>query len=339
MNKTDLIVTNENNCLLFSLGNKFYGINVENVLEIINLPKFDVPQKMPKHVLGIITYNNISVKIIDLYSILAHKSQKYSIDSQVLIVKTEESIFGLIIDKALDVISICSNNIQALPYHSEDNLIQYLYKIKDEFASVIDLNSVQNVVQKTQFETSNIDINELLPQDLTSTSIFEKRQLALLKKFEANIEQIYYDQEQYLIFKLNDNLYSLPIKNIREIVKLKSVSMVKLPSEYNYIEGVFNLRGDFISALDARKFLNIAEEVSHTEKTMLIVLELKDFKLALVADEIIDIVMVAANDIISKFDNKFESKYIVNELHLNEKPISIISIEKLIADERLYIKN
>ncbi len=338
--KIESTQNNENYCLIFSLDNKFYGINVENVLEIIKVPKLDVPQKMPKNILGLITYNNISVKIIDIYSILSYKKCNYSLDSQVIIIKTEEAIFGIIVDKAVDVRQLKSQNIQPLPYHSEDNLVQYIYRLDDIFVSIIDLNSVQNVIQKTQFETSTTDVTELFPQDQKSTSIMEKRQFDLIKKFESSIEQIYYDIEQYVIFTLSKNLYSLPIQNIREIVNLKNVSIVSLPSKYNYIEGIINLRGDFISVYNFEKFLKIDKgKKEKTSSGMLIVLELKDFKIALLVDEIIDITTIRPNEVIRKFDNKFESKYVVSEIHYNNKIISVISTDKLIADERLYIKD
>lgn len=340
----DIITTDSNNiqehsCLLFSLNEKLYGINVENILEIIKVPKLDAPQKMPKHILGVITYNNISVKVVDLNTILSHKTQKYSLDAHVIIVKTEESIFGIITDNVIDVKPLKSANIQPLPYHSEENLVQYLYRIDNNFISIIDLNSVQNVMQKTQFEISDIDVTELLPNDEYAKKEMENRQYELIKKFETSMEQIYYDQEQYIIFALNTNLYSLPVKHIKEIVKFKNISIISLPKMYNYIEGIFNLRGDFISVLNFKKFLNIEPDSTSNDSNMLIVLELKDFKLALMVDKIIDIITVTSNELINKFDNKFESKYIISELHINKQIISIISLEKLLTDERLYIKD
>ena len=330
---------NENYCLIFSLEGKSYGINVDNVLEIIKIPQLDIPQKMPKHILGVITYNNISMNIIDLYSILAHSSHKYSIDSQVIIVRTVESIFGILTDKVIDVKLIRESNIRALPYHSEDNLVQYLYRISDTFISVLDLNSIQNVIQKTQFEIGDVNVTALLPLEEENKVKLGARRLDLMKKFEYNIEQIYYDQEQYIIFELNENLYSLPIKQVKEIVNYKNVSIVNLPEKYDCIEGIFNLRGDFISVLNFKKFLSMDGYNEANENSMLIVLELKDFKIALLVDKIMDIITVASNEVINKIDSKFESKYVLSELHVNGKIVSVISLDRLLADERFYIKD
>ena len=330
---------NENYCLIFSLDDKPYGINVSNVIEIIKVPKINIPQQMPKHVLGVINYNNISMRVVDLYGILAHKSHSYGIDSQIIIVKTEEAFLGIIADRVLDVRLIRSSNITPLPYQSENNLIQYMYKFKEMFISIINLNSVQNVIQQSQFEVSNVDSTKLLNFSEEDLQELEHRQYDLIKKFDTNIDKAYYDQEQYIIFDLNENLYSLSIKQIKEIVKYKNVSVVKLPAKYDYIDGIFNLRGDFISVVNFKKFLNISPADFLKEGSMLIVLNLKEFKIALLVDKIIDIVTVMSSQIINKFDSKFETKYVISELHIDDKIVSVVNIDKLLSDERLYIKD
>ena len=331
--------TSENYCLIFSLGNKPYGINISNVLEIIKVPKINVPQKMAKNVLGIINYNNISMKVIDLNGILTHSANSYNIDSQIIIVKTEEAFFGIITDKVIDVRAIRPSNICALPYQSENNLIQYMYKFKEMFISIINLDSVQDVIQKTQFEMSEVETAEVLKLTEEDEQELERRQYELIKKYDSNIGQVYYDQEQYIIFEINENLYSLSIKQVKEIVKYKNVSVVNLPTRYDYVEGIFNLRGDFISVINFKKFLNIEHLSKIKDNSMLIVLDIKDFKMALLVDNILDIVTVMSSQIVNKFDNKFETKYVSSELHIKDKIISVINMDRLLSDERLYIKD
>lgn len=328
----------ETHGLIFSLDDKHYAINIENVLEIIKVPSLDIPQKMPKHILGVITYNNISVNVVDLRTVLGLAPRTYNADSQVIIVKTEEAIFGLITDKVLDVKLLKSDRMQFLPYHSEENLIKFLYRFDNIFVSIVDLNSVQAVIQKTQFELNEFDVTSLFPHDKATKEIMQKRQLDLITKFETSIEQMYFGQEQFIIFELHENRYALSIKHVKEIVAYKNVTVVSLPKTYNYIEGIFNLRGDFISILNFNKFLKISDK-NTSPNSMLIVLELKDFKIALLVDNIIDIVTINQNEVSGKFDNKFESKYVSGELNINNTPVSIISMDRLLADERLYIKD
>jgi len=331
--------TNENYCLIFSLDGKPYGINVSNVLEIIKVPKINVPQKMPKHVLGVISYNNISMRVVDLCGLLLKKPHSYGIESQIIIVKTEESFFGIITDNVVDVRLIRPSHIRPLPYQSENNLIQCLYKFKEMFISIVDLNSVQNVLQQSQLSPNEYDVSEQLVFNDTELKELERRQYNLIKKFDANIDKAYFDQEQYIVFELNENLYSLPIKQIKEIVKYKNVSVVKLPAKYDYIDGIFNLRGDFISVVNFKKFLNISNSNTFADGSMLIVLDIKEFKIALLVDKIIEIITVMSSQLVNKVDNRFEANYVISELHVDDKIVSVINLDKLLADERLYIKD
>ena len=341
---SDLIEANseqiqDNYCLIFSLDSKTYGINIKNIVEVIKIQKLDIPQQMPKHILGVIAYNNLSIKVVDTASVLLHKPQKYSIDAQIIIVKTEEAIFGLMIDNSADVHRIKSSNIQSLPYHSEDNLIQFLYRENDLMASIIDVCAIQNVIQKNQFEAGEVDTTILLPEDAKNLPILQKRQLDLIKKFETGIEQIYYDRIQLVIFAVGGNFYSMPIQKIKEIVSAKNISLVSLPEKYDYIEGIINLRGEFISVFNFSKLLNLNSEYEISTEKMLIVIDDKEFKMALIVDDIIDISTITQNEITQKHDNKLNFKYITGEFLKDGKVISTVDIEKLLSDDRIYIND
>lgn len=336
---TDTTEINENFCLVFSLENKIYGININNVIGATRVPKLDTPQKMPKHILGIMTYNNMPVKVIDLNSILTGTMKPYTINSHIILAKTDEAILGLMVDKIIDVRQIKSANIQSLPYLSEENLVQYLYKSDNIIISILDLNSVQAVLQKRQFELNDCNINDLSPKDEKSLAILNERQIKLVKKFENTLNQVFFDQEQFIIFLLNNNTYAVDIKNIKEIVNPKSISLVKLPKKYQYLKGIFSLRGEFISLFNFAKLLNLPAETPQNKNEMIIVLEHSDFKVSMLIDKIVDIITVFKNTITVKSVNKFDSQFITGEFIHNDKVISIIDLNKLLNDNRIFIND
>ena len=88
-----------------------------------------------------------------------------------------------------------------------------------------------------------------------------------------------------------------------------------------------------------KKFINIELTACEKENSMLIVLDIKDFKMALLVDNIFDIVTVMSSQLVNKFDNKFETKYVSSELHINNKIISVVNMDRLLSDERFYIKD
>ena len=45
--------------ICFSLGNNKYAVTVENVLEVMDLPHLDYPQKLPANIIGLLKFNNL----------------------------------------------------------------------------------------------------------------------------------------------------------------------------------------------------------------------------------------------------------------------------------------
>jgi chemotaxis signal transduction protein len=109
------------------------------------------------------------------------------------------------------------------------------------------------------------------------------------------------DQEQFVIFKLAGAEYAAPAVNIREVGEIKTLTPV--PNVPQWLLGVTNLRGDILSVVDLRTFLDLdqpAEVESEWEpssapggpREMLIVHPRRDPSListGLLVDEVSDI--------------------------------------------------
>src|SRR5512135_828577 len=67
---------------------------------------------------------------------------------------------------------------------------------------------------------------------------------------------------QYLTFKLGEEVFSLEISKVREV--LDFISVTKVPRTPDFMRGVINLRGNVVPVVDLRlKF-----DMSATEKTV-----------------------------------------------------------------------
>lgn len=70
------------------------------------------------------------------------------------------------------------------------------------------------------------------------------------------------DMNQYLTFKLNDEVFGLAINKVREVLDFTSVT--KVPQTPEYMCGVINLRGNVVPVID----LNSKFAMDQTEKTV-----------------------------------------------------------------------
>jgi len=150
-----------------------------------------------------------------------------------------------------------------------------------------------------------------------------------------------YGKDQYLIFSLNEHKYCLHATFIRELINLKNLVITKIPYTPSFILGITNLKGNFYSILDLKNFINIKPDKTNTniENEKVIILESNEIKLALLVDDIINLVTISKENINIKNDKNLDDLFIKAETYINNEICNILNIDKLINDNRLYIDN
>lgn len=329
--------TNENRHLYFNLGNNKYAVNTLQVVEIMKLPMLDYPQKLPNNVVGLLSYNNFTINVLDLRFYLNIKITPYSVSNQLLVVKTDESIFGLIIDKVEDIISFEQSKIEPFEFSAEEKIIEFIYKKDNESISVINLCALENIV-RNGVVSSDIDIPSLFPQDDDSRYKFMQRIQALQEKANFDLATNIFSQDKFISFSLEGSAYCINFEYVREF--LKDVSITQIPCNLDYIAGIIALKGDFVTIINTKNFLamNGSEVITDlTEgKNNIIVLETPDYKIGFLVDEIFDITSIP-EELIKKNPNN-QNKYILSEVVLDDNLYTILDMKNILADERFFIE-
>lgn len=74
-------------------------------------------------------------------------------------------------------------------------------------------------------------------------------------------------KDQYLTFAIADEEYGVEIAHVKEILKIGPITWV--PEMPNFVEGIYNLRGDLVGVLDVRKRFGM-EPKAYDEETCII---------------------------------------------------------------------
>ena len=322
--------------VFFMLGEKMYAIHTSHTVELLKMPLLEHPQSLPKHIIGVLTYNNLTINIVDMKSILDGSRQSCSIDTQLMIVSTEESIFGMVVDKIIDVVSIPAAEMKFPPYVSEDNIIKMMYQYDKNLVSIIDLYSIENVLKTNEINEDHYNYDSLFPQDSESRVVMKNRATELITKNSTEFMTGSYNEDQFIVFKLFDSSYCINMKFVREIVSLSSLNIMELPYSPDYLEGIINLRGDFISIINLKKFLGY-ESKGEVLIGKVLVLDSKEYKMALLVDEVIGIKNIDDDNFVHHSSGKVEAKYTMAELVENQQIYHILNVEKLLQDEKFFI--
>ena len=328
--------SNENLYLYFSLGECKYAINTNLVVEIMKLPHLEYPQKLPNNVVGLLNYNNFMINILDVRFYLDIKITPYSSLDHLLIVQTDEAIFGLLINRVDDIIPLEQSKIEHFPFSGEDDLIENIYHYKGFTLSMLNLYALENLVKKG-VESSPIDIPSLFPQDEVSSYKLMQRALALEEKTRLDLSKNVFSQDKLISFSLNNNTYCINLEYVCEFLKTPVISPV--PCTPDYITGLMTLRGDFVAVVDLKKFFDLSSKTV-SEKNRVIVVETDEFKVGFLVDEIFSIIEIP-EELIEQNSHGQQigqsNQYIQCEVVFDDKLYTILDMKSVLSDEKFYI--
>lgn len=337
-NNNNVIENNEISYLYFNIGDSKYAVNVLNVVEIMKLPMLEYPQRLANNVVGLLGYNNFTINVLDLRFYLDIKVTPYSISNQLLIVKTDETIFGIVIDKVEDIITFDQAQVEYFQFTDEKKIIEFLYKLGGDTVSVVNLSVIEDIL-KYGTQESDVDIESLLPKDDTSRYKLMQRNQALMDKFESSLITNVFAQDKFISFSLNSNYYCLNLRYVQEF--LKHAVITPIPCDLDYVAGVITLRGDFVTVIDIKKFLAVNSDGSKkTEvpnKINIIIIQASDFKMGFLVDEILSIIDIPEESI-NETSSQFLDKYILSEVVLEDTLYTILDIKNILSDDRFYIE-
>lgn len=333
----DIVKYNENLYLYFKINDCKYAVSTQQVVEILKLPLLDYPQKLSNNFVGILNYNNLTINIMDIRFYLDMKVTPYSASNQLLIVKTDEAIFGLIIDSVEDIISLEQAQIEYLSYQEGEKLIEFLYKQENETISIINLFSLENLIKKG-VPSKDVDIASLFPQDEDSHEKLLKRNWALIERYKSNLAQNIFSQNKFISFSLNNNTYCITLKYVKEF--LRDAAITPIPCTPDYIEGVITLRGNFVTVINIKKLLNIEYDPTYNNaesKKNVIIIKTSDFKIGFLVDEIFDMIDIS-DEIVEHNSHNQLNKFIESEVVLEDNLYTILDIKNILSDEKFFIE-
>lgn len=329
-NSNNYLEQKKNTHLYFQIGDNMYAINSENVLEIMKLPALDYPQRLPNNTIGLLKYNNFVINVVDIRFYLNIAVPKYSIHNELLIVKTDEVIFGIITDKVIGILPFDTALTDAIPFVDNKMVIDSIYKYDKETIFIINIYAIENLLKQHDNHWADVDILSLFPQDEESRSIMNKRTLEIAAKSNLKLASgELHVKNKYISFNLNNDSYCIALDFVKEV--LKDTSITRVPGTPDFIEGIMNLRGDYITVINLKKFLGL-ESGKALDKNPVVIIKCNELKLALLIDKINELFEYQTNDM----DEPSES-YFANEFIYNETLYTILNVEKISSDKRIIV--
>ena len=320
----------KNTHLYFQIGENKYAINTDNVLEIMKLPALDYPQKLPNNIVGLLKYNNFVINVVDIRFYLNIEVTPYNHHNELLIVKTDEVIFGIITDKIIGILPFDTALIDQIPFMDNKRVIESLYKYNDETIFVVNIYALENVLKQHDTVDSSVDILSLFPQDEASKDLMARRTRAITEKSTMRlVSGELHAKNKYISFNLNRDFYCVALDYVKEV--LKDTIITQVPGTPDFIEGIMNLRGDYITVINLKKFLGLPDG-ELLEKKPVIIIKCNELKLALLIDKINELFEYQET-----LQEEIPDSYYALEFIYNEMLYTVLNVEKVTSDKRIII--
>lgn len=320
----------KNTHLYFQIGKNQYAINTANVLEIMKLPALDYPQKLPNNIIGLLKYNNFVINVVDIRFYLNIDVTPYDSHNELLIVKTDEVIFGIITDKIIGILPFDTAYVDQIPFVDSKMIIESLYKFNNETIFIVNIYALENLLKQHDIILPEVDILALFPQDEISKTIMAKRTCSIAEKSSLRLASgELHAKNKYISFNLNNDFYCIALDYVKEV--LKDTAITNVPGTPDFIEGIMNLRGDYITVVNLKKFLSLPE-TTITDKKPVIIIKCNELKLALLIDKI--------NELFEYQEiNQEESSesYYANEFIYGGTLYTMLNIDRISSDKKIII--
>jgi purine-binding chemotaxis protein CheW len=101
------------------------------------------------------------------------------------------------------------------------------------------------------------------------------------------------ETQRYSTFRIHDLLFGIEVMKVQEVIRYQQMTVVPLSS--SLVEGLINLRGQIVIAIDMRRSLGLP---SVTDETLPIniVIQSEDSVVSLLVDEVGDVIDVPLED-------------------------------------------
>lgn len=335
INSLEEIKENSENYTLIEIASKIYAIKTKNVLEIIKVIDMDYSHQMPSYVLGLIEFENAPIGVIDLREVLKKERITYDLSAKIIVLKASNCITSIICDKVCDIKKLPLDKIQPIPYQQEANYFDGLYSENLETAYILNIDNIISYVRKNpnQFLPTNEETKYLVDDEKSKEILKTRKELLLKMTSEVQNSTALYDRG--VSFSINNVKYYINMASVKEFYKVNNSKFIKVPNTQDYIYGLTNIKGEYYSVLDLRRFLNYPK-TTIKEKSTIIILNSEEFKLGILADEICESMNVDFDEIIqNRLQNQDENKMM--EFVKDNEIYQVLDMEKLLRDDRLTI--
>ena len=274
----------------FELDGQEYALPIESVQEIVQVP--DTINAIPNaqgSVLGVMNLRNRLLPLVSLRSMFGLPPTPVGEQSRIVVVAHSvngvEHAVGLVTDTVKEVLRVPRSIVDPLPQMLSSG------------------SGLREVDQICRMEGGKRLVSILMPdrlflnttiRDVLSDSASREQENEMAVEAAAVGEQID-DEEQFVVFRVAEEEYGVPIDAVQEIVRIPD-QLTRVPKAPSFIEGVVNLRGAVLPVIDQRRRFALPS-VEHNDRQRIMVFMVHGVRTGFIVDSVSEVLKISRSQI------------------------------------------
>lgn len=258
----------------FDVASQEFALPLEVVQEILPVPSIMASVAQTEDVvLGVISVRDALLPLMSLRGLLGFGAPEVSDEREkIVVMNIAGTQIGLVADRARAIVAADLGNVDAIPpalaaRTGGESRIKAIYR-GEGGRRLISILSPEQLFR------------EDVMQRLAAGHQGQKSQAA---SAAANSRE----ELIFLVFKLGDDEFGLPIDAVVEVAQLPS-QITKVPKAPKFLEGVVNLRGDVLPVVDQRRRFDMPA-LEKAEGRRLVIIKTDRHRAGLIVDSVSDV--------------------------------------------------
>ncbi|MGZ3273296.1 MAG: chemotaxis protein CheW [Phenylobacterium sp.] len=258
----------------FEVAGQEYAFGVDAVQEILSAPSnLAVAPRAEALVLGVAAFRNTLLPLLSLRGLLGFAEASPTGLEKVIVVAVSGVLVGLVADRARSIVSVDPGDIDLTP-------------------PVL----AARAGGETQIRAiARLDGGRRLISILDTTTLFRENVMQRLagaadtgKLLAVEDDAIDASESQYLVFRLGDEEFGLPISAVDEVARVPD-QFTRVPKTPKFLEGVINLRGEVLPVVDQRRRFDLPAFSGDSQRRRLVVVRSARHRAGLIVDSVSEV--------------------------------------------------
>ncbi len=318
--------------LTFRLNEQIYGISTVYVEEIFALPELTTTFTAFVGIVGTVNLRGNILPVVDLNLRFGHPTSDYCLTDSLVVLRCEELRVGIIVNKICQIKSLSTEEIITELFDQQELLGVERKKViagiarngEDTFILTHPENWFQKIeIQQLRYQEIQDHNHTTFSQytTLEERQIFRERSDNLKLSIES---QNLSNSRPLTVFTLNGHFFGIDLKVVREFTDIRKVTPI--PCVKAQIIGNMNWRGEILTLVDIRGFLNIPfTHIPAVSKA--IVVEVESIVVGILVEEVAD-VMFFLNPL--EIRHGMNDEYIQGTSPFREKIMRILNLTEIL---------